>query len=133
MLSNLVLFAAKAIGTCTPTGGNFFGFPKWYKYLDGVQVESGLGGGTVNNVCNPRITSINDIWLIAAAGAEILLRIAALLAIGIIIYGGIRFVISKGEPDSVANARNTLKDGIIGLVIALSATAVITFVAGRFN
>lgn len=113
---------------CKPSGGNFLAFPKWYKYLDGTLTTSSTGA----NACLPRLSSINDVWLVGAAVIEIMLRIAVLGAIGIVIWGGIKFVTSQGEPDRIASARTTIMDGIVGLVISVVATAVVTFVASRF-
>jgi len=110
------------------SGGSFLGFPTWYKYLNSVQVNDQTGSG-----CIPKITGLNDIWLILAAVIEILLRIAALAAIGFVIYGGIQYIMSQGNPDKTQKARSTIIDALVGLVIAISATALITFVAGRIR
>lgn len=115
-----------AIGdTCNPGGGNFFAFPKWHKYLNGVREQ----GGT----CGVTITGINDIWLIGLAIVEILLRVAVVAAIAYVLIGGFKFITSRANPDKTAAAKNTVIDGLIGLVIAVAATAVVSFVAGRFN
>src|SRR4051794_29634540 len=99
-------------------GGSLLGFPKWYKYLKGeITPDPGFGG----NTCTPKITGINDVWLIAAAILEILLRAAVLLAIGFVVYGGIRYITSQGEPDKTKAARSTIISGIVGLVIAVTA------------
>lgn len=117
-LEHYLRFAA----TCD--GGNFLGLPKWYKYLDG----EGTGVD-----CTPTISGINDIWLIVMAVIEILLRIVVLVAIGYVVYGGIRFITSRGNPDKINSARNTLQDALIGLIIAVAATAGVSFIAGRFS
>jgi hypothetical protein len=134
-LINLVTIVADT--TCKPMGGSLLGFPKWYKYLDGIETSTkSLNiNGTSDNVtsCVPKITSAADFWLIGAAIIEILLRVAVLSAVGIIIWGSIKYIVSQGEPDKVSAAKNTITDGIVGLVIAIVATAVITFVAGRFS
>lgn len=106
------------------TGGGFLGFPTWYRYLD---------GNVVNGVCSPVINNINDIWLIVAAIVEILVRIAALAAVGTLIYAGFMYMTSQGEPEKTAKAKTTVINGLIGLVVAILATAIITFVAGSFN
>lgn len=113
-------------GAGTPcTGGDFLGFPKWYAYLPG-QTDA-LGA------CTPQIQSINDVWLIVAAVVELLLRIAALAAIAMIIYGGVQFITSQGEPDKAHQARSTITNAVIGLAIAVSAAAMVQFLAGRFS
>jgi ABC-type Fe3+ transport system permease subunit len=117
-------FVSHFADACTVTGGSFFGFPKWYKYLPGI--DSGNG-------CIPSIRSVNDVWLIAASVVELLLRVASLLAVGFVVYGGVQYILSQGEPDRTTKARDTIFNALIGLVIAVAATTAVTFVAGRFN
>lgn len=105
-------------------GGNFFGFPTWYKYLPSLDGS---------NPCTPQLGSIADVWLIVAAIIEILLRVAALVAVAFVVYGGVLYIASQGQPEQTSQARKTILNAVIGLVIAIGATAVVSFVAGRFN
>lgn len=120
MISIFQQFAA----TCG--GGSFLGFPKWHKYLQGNE-------DTATGACTPVLRNINDVWLIGAAVLEILLRVAALMAVIFVLYAGISYITSQGEPEKVQNAKRTLLSAIIGLVIAIVATAVVSFIAGRFT
>ncbi len=99
----------------------FLGFPSWYKYLQGA------------SACDPSIQSLSDVWLVVAALIEILLRIASIGAIVLVVWGGIDFVTSQGEPDKTTKARHTVINALIGLVISVGAAAMVSFVAGRFN
>ncbi len=122
---------ARIVDTC-PSGG-FLGLPTWFKYLKGYIPDSPPAfDARIGQTCEPIINSFRDILLIAAAILEILLRVATFVAIVFIVYGGIRYVISQGEPDRVATAQGTILNAVIGLVIAVVATAVVSFVAGRF-
>lgn len=120
MTSLLQLFAAPCQG-----GGSFFGFPKWYKYLEGQTSPEG--------VCSPVISSINDTWLILAAAIEILLRAGAIIAIFVVIYGGFLYLTSQGEPDKTSKARGTILNALIGLTISVLSAAAITFIAGSIS
>lgn len=58
-----------------------------------------------------------------------------LMAIGIIsvimlIYGGIRYIISGGDQKKVTDAKNTILYALIGLIIALLSYAIVNFVIG---
>lgn len=101
----------------------FLTFPSWYTYLQ------------VNNAqqCAPKLTGLGDVWLIALAVVEILLRVAVLAAIAFVVYAGIKFAASRGNSDKVQSARNTLLDALTGLVIAIIATAVVAFIGRSFN
>lgn len=122
LLKNL---AAQNVTPCDLDGGSLLGFPHWYKYLNGIQ--------DTNGGCIPQIKALTDIWLIVAAVLDILLRFASILAIGIIIYGGVKFIMSQGEPDKTSNARETIFNALIGLAISVVAAFVVNFVAGQFN
>ena len=57
----------------------------------------------------------------------------ALYAVGIIsvvmlIYGGIRYIISGGDQKKVTDAKNTILYAIIGLIIAILSYAIVNFI-----
>jgi len=106
---------------CAKTSA-FLGFPYWYSYL---QCQ-----GTPPQ---PELTNINDIWAIVAAVIEILLRIAGIVAVFLVVYGGIQYITSQGEPDKTTKARSTIINALTGLVIAILAASLVSFVAGRFK
>lgn len=107
-------------------GGDFLGFPKWYKYLNGITDPK-------THLCSPELSSINDIYLIVAAVIEMLLRIGTLMAVGFVIYGGIQYITSQGEPDKTSKARVTIINALVGLAISLVAAAAVAFFAGSVH
>jgi len=115
-----------AVPSCDPNlhGGGLLGLPHWYKYLNGVQTAYG---------CTPQLRALSDVWLVAAAIIEILLRVAAIAAIVFVMVGGIQFINSHGDPGATKKARETAVNALIGLVISIAAAGVVTFVAGRFK
>ena len=119
----LIHFAA----TCN--AGNFFGISPWYKYL----VASGrMAVNSETGVCEI-VGGFNwkgggDTILIAMGVLDILLRLAALVAIGYIVYGSIQYVASDGMPDRTKEAQSTIINALVGLVIALIATASVSFI-----
>lgn len=114
----------KLFGVMHCSGGSFLGFPTWYKYLPGHIDDNGT--------CSPELGSLSNVWLVVAALIEIMLRVAALLAVGLVIYGGISYMTSQGEPDKTAKARGTIINALVGLVIAVIAATTVGFIAGRF-
>lgn len=107
-----------------PTSGPL-GFPYWYSYMPGVITNDGH--------CSPQLTDLSNIWLIGLAIVEILLRIAALAAVAFVIYAGISYVTSQGDPDATGRAKGTLVNALLGLAIAVMASAIVAFIAGSFN
>lgn len=139
---SLIIFASfnqeRASAAVTPNPTNcdssksngFLGLPYWYKYLDHQRELDAL---TNKYVCKVKLNGIKDTWLVAAAVIELLVRIASMIAIGIIIYGGVSYIISEGSSDKAKKAQSTVINGVIGLVITVVAAAVISFIAGRFS
>jgi hypothetical protein len=125
MINPVQLFAE----TCK--GGDFLGFPKWYKYLEGDRIRDDKNTDIV--ICSPRLDSLDQIYLIVAALIEVLLRISALVAMGYVIWGGVEYLMSQGDPDKTARARKTIINALIGLVISITAATVVSFFAGKFN
>jgi hypothetical protein len=97
--------------------------PPWYKYLKGTDDP---GGG-----CSIQFSFPGDLGAIMLAIIEILLRIGAIAAVGYIIYGGFMYMTSQGEPDKAKAAQTTITNAVVGLVIALLATGIVSFIGGR--
>ncbi len=111
--------------TCDPSGGSFFGLPTWYKYLEGETDAFGR--------CVPQIGDPANVWLIVLAVIDALLRLAAIIAVGFVLYGGIQFIVSQGEPERTNQARNTIINALIGLVITMSAAGIVSFIGVSIN
>jgi len=118
---NLIHTFAALGSSCNPTGSRILGFPHWYEYMDGMRAAGGK--------CTPSLIHLNDLWLIAAAAIEILVRLAGIIAVVMIIFGAFTYVTSQGEPEPTAKARGTIINALIGLVVAISAASLIAFVA----
>ena len=57
-----------------------------------------------------------------------ILYIVGIIAVIMLIFGGVKYVISGGDAKKVTDAKNTVLYAIIGLVIAFLAYAIINFV-----
>ena len=108
-------------------GGNaFFGLPHWYEYLNVQQVVVDSAANTTS--CQVvGFTFPGDVILVILAILDMLLRVAGLVAVGFIIYGGISYVTSQGEPDATHRAQSTILNALIGLVIAIISVAIVAF------
>jgi len=58
--------------------------------------------------------------------------LAGIIAVIVIIIGGIMYTTSAGNAGSVTKAKNMILFSVIGLVVILSAFALTNFVIGRF-
>ncbi len=65
---------------------------------------------------------------------NVVLGVIAFVAVVMIIVGGIQYTTSAGDAGKVTKAKNTILYGVIGLVIALLAFAIVNFVISNvFN
>ncbi|MDR2063570.1 MAG: pilin [Candidatus Nomurabacteria bacterium] len=70
------------------------------------------------------------IWKIILNISEILFILAGMISLGFAMYAGLTYLISQGQADKIGNAKKTLQNALIGLAIAILATAVINTVMG---
>src|SRR3990167_9699248 len=100
MLSFLYYFANHIPGHSCNT--HFLGLKPWHAYLDKdpttCEIQPHL------NVKTGEAVQLDKLWLIALAILDDLLRVAGMVAVGFIIYGGIRYILSRGEPENTKAA-----------------------------
>lgn len=106
---------------CAP-GGSFLGFPTWYKYACGHEFRFLADGH-----------GPSDVPLVLLAIVEIMLRIAALAAVAYVVFGGVKYVVSQGEPDKISEAKGTIINALAGLMIATFAVAFVSFLGNRLG
>lgn len=123
-------YIAKSARQCNV--GGFFGIPTWYKYIDNfdskcnpvIDIRNGSNGARFNG---------EVVLQIALAIVDILLRIGALVAVGFVMYGGFLYLTSQGEPDGTKRGRQAIMNALIGLVIAIMASAIVAFIGARLG
>ncbi|MDZ7744460.1 MAG: pilin [Candidatus Saccharibacteria bacterium] len=59
---------------------------------------------------------------------QIVFATAGAVAVIIIMIAGLKYVLSMGDPQSTAKAKNTILYALIGLVVCIMAFAIVTFV-----
>ncbi|MBQ3326036.1 hypothetical protein IJG79_02750 [Candidatus Saccharibacteria bacterium] len=59
---------------------------------------------------------------------NVVLGLIGFVAVVVIILGGVTYITSSGDTAKVTKAKNTILYGVIGLVIALLAFAIVNFV-----
>lgn len=66
-----------------------------------------------------------------ASGLELVFAALGATAFIIMVVAGLKFVTSRGNPDGVAKARNTVIYAAIGLVLSLLSFSIVRFVVGN--
>ena len=62
---------------------------------------------------------------------KLLMTLIGMLSIVFIIVGGIQMTLSTGNAAHVKSARETVIYAVVGLVVAISAYALVSFITGR--
>ncbi len=61
-----------------------------------------------------------------------LLVVLGMIAVIMIVIGGIRYTTSNGDPGGIKSAKDTIIYSVVGLVVAIMSFAIVNFVVGRF-
>ncbi len=61
------------------------------------------------------------------------LYIIGIIAVGFIIYGGVKYATSAGDSAKVKSAKDTILYAVVGLIVAILAYAIVNFVVGSFG
>jgi hypothetical protein len=112
-----VALAVIGIGACLLPAGSAYAV-NGGAWSDGMNVSKGNGvpdnlmgsGGAVTNIING------------------VLYVVGILAVVMVIIGGVKYTTSGGDQQAVTSTKNTILYGIVGLVIAILAYAIVNFV-----
>jgi hypothetical protein len=69
-----------------------------------------------------------DIGTAIAQVVQFVFVLAVILALGFLVYGGIRWLTSGGDKEGVEKARNTIIAAIVGLIIIFLSYVILNFV-----
>ncbi len=76
--------------------------------------------GVATLQCIPIVLQNLLVWLFGLVG---------LVAVILVAYGGIKFILSGGDPKQVDSARKTITFALLGLVVVVSSFVIINLVA----
>lgn len=82
-----------------------------------------------NSICKAR--NNDSIMKILKNVINILLTVVGIIAVIMIIVGGIKYTTSAGDSSGITSARNTILYAVVGLVVAIMAFAIVNFVLGK--
>lgn len=127
MLAGLLILPALALGVTTVLAPQTVGAQadNGYNLQNGANAAKGSSQTTClfsnNSGCTSGIfTNI----------VNILLYIIGAIAVIMLIFGGIRYVISGGDSAAVTGAKNTILYAVVGIIVAILAYAIVNFVIG---
>jgi multidrug transporter EmrE-like cation transporter len=92
-----------------------------------AQLDTGLDYGTYTGL------GTQDIRVTIMRVVRVIIGLVGIIAIIIIIYGGYTWMTSGGNPEKIDKAKKILTNAVIGLVIILSAFAIVSFIIGALE
>ena len=103
-----------------------FAIPAWYKGLMGrssgsCQFEAEKMGGAEKD--KPDV--VRTAGKIGSNIVQALMVIAAYVAVFFLIKGGFTYIYSAGSAENISNAKKTIQNALIGLVIAVMAASIV--------
>lgn len=111
---------AVPVGSCAG-GKRFLTFPAWYNGI----VEPDCSIKKIENGAGHENDLRNLVFRIILNIVEIILQLVAYATIVFLIKGGFNYMTSTGDPGKIGNAKKTIQNALIGLVISLAAVAII--------
>jgi hypothetical protein len=106
---------------------DFFGLIPWYGYLPDERFTANC------NIKDFHVLNNSDIPLILLAVLDDLLRVAGIAAVIFVMVGAIQYLTSQGNPEDTAKARGTIINALVGLVIAMMAVALVSFLGHKLG
>lgn len=111
-------------------GTVFLGLKTWYAYLPEGSLDSNCELVSTITIL-PTQDSDGVLPQIVLAVVDDMLRIAALVAVGFVLAGGVQYLVSQGDPGRIKQAHSTIINALIGLAIAVMAAAVVSFIGSQ--
>lgn len=110
------------------------GIPAWYAYLDLNEDSDGRCKVELDDKPIEGSEQIKKaVPLVVIALVDGLLRIAGLVAFIFIVLSGFRFVFAQGDVNKEKEARSALFNAVIGMLIAMFAAFIVTFIGKRLS
>lgn len=107
------------------TGGTTGGAP------GGTTGGTGSGGGSSTDICGA--VKQDDATVIIKNVITTILFILGMVAVIMIIVGGVRYTTSNGDASSIKAAKDTILYAVVGLVVAILSFAIVNFVIDRLS
>ncbi len=124
LLATVGVFGFSPIGTVTAYAAScanqagILGIPPWYREI------CIAGTNEIEVGSNPA----DFAGQLAINLLSIVLMIIGYFAVGFVIWGGIKYILAAGDSGKIASAKTTIQNALVGLLIALSAVAIITLI-----
>ena len=108
--------------SATDCYNHFLGLTAWYDGLTDSNCE------IIQPNSDEELKSY--VWTIALNVVSMIMGIVGYLAIGLVMWGGIQYMIAHGDPVKLAKGKKTITNAVIGLALVMTASIISGTVAG---
>lgn len=98
--------------------------------FDGAKDEA-CNGASLGGNCDA--TSVSKVNGIIETSLNVFSAVIGIIAVVMIMVGGIKYITSQGDSAQTATAKNTILYAAVGLVVAALAQFIVQFVLSRFK
>ena len=96
--------------------------------MEQLQTLFAAGCGTTGKVCLNTLPQANADGSSIQVILSIVIGIVAAISLLFVVIGGLRYVLSQGDPGAVSKAKSTIVYALIGLAVCILAQTVVVFV-----
>jgi len=98
----------------------------WRLAASAGDIIKNSAGQACGKSCGPDLpTIIKDI-------SNALMIVVGAVSVIMIIIGGLKMIMSQGNPSNVESGRNTILYAVIGVIVAIGSYAIVNFVVTKF-
>lgn len=87
------------------------------------QINSGA-----KDACKSACNTSTTLQGIFSSVTNAVIFLVGAVSVLMIVIGGLRYVLSSGDPKAAADAKNTILYSVVGVVVAIAAYAIVTFI-----
>ena len=92
--------------------------------------DSCTATGNTGKLCNA--AAGDDAKTMVTNLVKLLLYVLGVIAVVVIVIGGIKFTTSDGDAGKIKSARDTILYAVVGLIVAILAYSIVNFVITQF-
>ena len=105
-------------------------------FAQGNDIQGGLCSGAeleIGAPCDTSTAGNDEINTFIANAINLFSLIVGIIAVVMIIIGGLKYITSGGDSGNVTGAKNTILYALIGLIIVVLAQVIVRFVINQTN
>ena len=121
-MKKILLTLLSVIGLCLAVSSTSLAY-------DPLKEACSSGRGSSNAVCKSQGDKIENY---TKNIVKILFIVVGFISVVVIIISGIKYATANGDAGKIKSAKDTLLYAIVGLIVAMSAYAIVDYVVGKF-